>query len=176
MLPAERGHCRKRLMDDANLACRRSTLTPGIDQQRPARLIQINTVAEEGTSQDGLLQHTELLERAVAATVSDGGLGLHPMHVKRVEREIENEVRGVHEDARAPKRGTQRESPFSGMETRRNRADLEQTDDGVGALDRHSVGNGFALVTLADRPGDELLETFDGGRRRRNEPCDFGTA
>src|SRR5690349_13089922 len=75
------------LVDDAEV--RGCLPAPRVACERPARLIQIDAVAKERTSQHSFLHHAELLECAVPASVLDGRFGFHAMNADYVEREVE---------------------------------------------------------------------------------------
>src|SRR5712691_8347577 len=114
------------LMNDAGRADR-PDLAPRFGEDRPVGLIQIDAVAQERAAKHRFLHGAQLLERAVAAAVLDRRLRFHASDAEDVEREVEHELRRVHEDACAPEVGAEREAPFSDVEAGRERPHLEQT-------------------------------------------------
>src|SRR5205807_5263098 len=142
------------LVNDARRA-HRPNLAPGGDENRPAGLIHVDAVAQERAAKHGFLNGAELLQRAVAAAVLDRRLRFQAAHAEDVEREVEDDLRRIREDAGAPVVGAKREAPFGDIEGACERADLEETDDGVRTLQRHAEGERLAGLALTVGPCDE---------------------
>ena len=149
---------------------------PIVGEDRPERLIEVDAVSQKRTLQHAFLRRAELVERAVAAAVLECRTRLEPVHPDHIEREVEDERGGLHEQAAAPVLRAQREAPLGDVERRLKRPDLEQADNRVGVLERDPERERLSGFTLPLRPRDELLEPVKCRRRRRDQPRDFRRA
>ena len=82
-------------------------------------------------------------------------------------------LRAVHEHARAPELGREREPPLGRTEVGLERPHLKQADRRVGSARHDREAHVLAGGALPVRPRDEPLEPFHGRRRRRDEARDL---
>ena len=91
------------------------------------------------------------------------------MRFGRAEHEIERQFGARGEHARTPERRSDGEAPFRGAEIALARSHLDDADRGVEAFECDGEAHVRSGDPLLERPRDEPLESFDGGRRRRDE-------
>src|SRR5207249_10696669 len=136
-------------------------LQPILVENRPQHLIHLFAIPHERLPKDPFFHGADLLQRAVAAAVSNRRPCLEAMHADGLEREVHDELCAFLEDSRAPERRANRKTPFRGAEPRLGPPDLEDADGRVEPLHRHRKAQIGAGRPLPDRPGDEALEAFN---------------
>src|SRR5580765_6899264 len=160
------------LMEDQ---CRLTSLARGapiVPHDRVEHLVEIFPVAPERLAQHAFLHGTHFLKRATAAPVSHCGACFETMNAEREEDELQNQLRTLGEDARAPERRPKREAPLCGLKIRFGLANLKHADRRVAPFQRDRVTD-VLPAPLPIRLLDEALEGIDARRRRRDKPRDF---
>src|SRR4030095_3537537 len=97
---------------------------------------------------------------SVAATVVDDRTRFHATYAHVSERELEHEVRALHEEALAPPGGTQRKAPLGHAEVALDGMELNQSHRRVVPV-RHDgeayvLALGAALMGPVDEPDEAL--------------------
>ena len=104
-------------------------LVPVVSEHRPEGLIEPLPIRRgERLAQHAFLHCTELQHRGLAATVGHRGAGFEAMHAELVEREIEEQTRGVEEQPRAPVPSGHRHALLGDAKPRLELPELQQTD------------------------------------------------
>src|SRR6185503_2233624 len=124
-------------------------------------------------TQDALAFGSKLLHRSIPASVAESGACLQTMGPEYIEGEIEDEMRSLGEEARAPEFGADCEPPVGSGEPRTEGADVNQADRRIGSHGHDGEADVLSAGTLPVRPRDVALESFQRRRRRRNEPRYF---